>query len=339
MEEQKPILERFLLEYFQVTEMHQIDPWKFVGPVECWEPIRTVTIKSVHQGPGESFVSATKNVRNPFQGRPYDFERVNLRTWQCLSAKNGATHSVVQSNFVPKPYKRQIEQRDAMLEAAGVPRGTVLRLEPNFDSSVNQPIFQCPETDFFLSQGFCRTTGCITQDNVMNGIIKLTPELCVDLPKQVDVANLEHIMVPMEVEHYYLVPRNHVLSWMLQIDHDTRISKGMFALDMSCKDPADPHRPKFLFYVVADKTMGKLVHFFMHSWLDKVDLRPLASLGLKIEGQSVLRTSVTCNVWPQMSGDDVRSLRPTLHESITPYYEFLRREMYQKLSRPPETNE
>ena len=329
--EEKPILERYLCEYFGVQELYQIDPWKFVGPVDCWAPARDVTVRSVHTGPGVSAVQNNKKPRDPFEGREYDYTRANLRSWQCIYAQNPSSeYCCVQSNYVPNVFRAQIENQDRMLEAAGAKKGLVMRLPPKMDGAVNDPIFQSTESNWFLSRGFNRTMACIGPKNIGNGIIKLPPEVCVDLPKQAEVFRPDGIGRTIDVETYYLVPRNHIISWKLQIDEDTCKRQGMFSLNMSCMD--ENKIAHFLYHVVCDETFMTLMGQCMAHWMNKVQLQPVESLQINMDQAATIRTAVTYTVWPQMTEEMIQSLRPTLHESIRPYYKILEEQMFKKLT-------
>ncbi len=333
-------MQAFLLEKYHAKRLLDLDPWAPFRQqgVEAHAPAREVTINVDLDGPGEVFVPAEslKQPRSLFRNQPASLDQVSVTQLFVRNIKSGPkANYFVQTNFVPVAFQAAQAEQDRLHEAAGIPVRVVMRIPENKDESVLVKVHSSVPGDPVLNQGFLRSCAFLNNTNLWNGIVKVPDELRDTFPAQGEVSDPAGNREVFDVKDYYLVPPNHVLAWRLNVEDEWRRRKGFFAQEIAVVDKDNAAGGnKLLFFVVADKTLMELAAWTQDFFMNKVDLRPLTSVGFNFlpaledaQGPVRMRVNISYLCWPAMTQLQIDSMLPTLHESTLKYADILVREI------------
>jgi hypothetical protein len=178
-----------------------------------------------------------------------------------------------------------------------------------------------------LTPAFIATTGRVTLENLMNGLVWL-PEAVVQ------ASGLQ------QVKRWFLLPSNHVLAWCLGVNE-----KHRKAMDIHCQILDDGTRPaghtgpqaSIMYYCVCDMDLQSLVHGYAVSFHGKCDNRALADIGFLLSpiqltkdqalpesGSFTFRFQVSCMTWPTgMAPEIVQGIGAELDPKMLPIGTFV----------------
>lgn len=317
-------VQKFLLNHFNVAEMSEIKPY---GPlaIHCWEFARDVSMNITNR------VVEGQMPRKPWTppgvdtvglaAPSIDWDRVSVRTIAVRYARNpDPIHGCyVRLNYYPLLLAKELEQQDKMIAAAGGIPGVFMTIAPRFNGPVNEFALRSSNNNFFVSDGFVKTTACLNDRNVLNGIIELSPENSVDFAKCYNVCDETGELIGQEANNYYLIPADHVLAWKLKVFQVWQQKGGIFSQKIIVNE-------KVLYYAVPDLSFIRLYKDFVTKWCNKVDLRPLKSVGFEFVGSTVAEVdaTITYTCFPQ--GILVEQLIPSLSPDFIPYEQILHNE-------------
>lgn len=334
-------MEEFLLAHYKAKRLFDIDPWApyRANGIESWEPAREVTVSVDFEGPGEVLVDpkVSKQPRTLFRGLPASLDLISVTQLFVRNIESGPKADYyVQTNFVPVSCQKAQAEQDRLHEAAGILPRTIMRIPPSTNVDVHVRVHSSAPGDCILNQGFIRTCAFLGDTNLLNGIVRIPDSIRESLPKEAEVYDRGGNKEYFPVEHYYLVPADHVVAWKLNVEDEWRRRKGLFALEVSVTDRDNPTVVKLLFYVVADRTLYGLISWVRTNWLGQVDLRPLDTVGFNFvgfnqdsQGPVKMRATLSYMCWPTMTPDQISSLLPVVHKNMLPYSEVLMREIRQ----------
>lgn len=333
-------MEAFLLEKYQAKRLLDVDAWAPFreGRMESHEPAREVTISVDLEGPGEVFIpaEAMKQPRSLFCNQPASLEQVSVTQLFIRNIRSGPkANYFVQTNFVPAAYQAAQAEQDRLHEAAGIPVRVVMRVPENKDESVLVKVHSSVPGDPVLNQGFLRSCAFLNNTNIFHGIVKVPDELRDTFPAQGEVYDPSGNREVFDIKDFFLVPANHALAWRLNVEDEWRRRKGFFAQEIAVVDKNDPiGGNKLLFFVVADKTLFELTAWTQDAFMNKVDLRPLNSVGFNFlpvmedsQGPVQMRVNVSYLCWPAMTQQQIDSMLPMLHKTTLKYSDVLIREI------------
>lgn len=221
-----------------------------------------------------------------------------------------------------------------------------------------------------VNEFFTASLALINDVNLMNGIVQIPREVCeqVGLPvfkgvpepsngwlemqlKQLKLENRDEEYAAKErlrqqfkekfmedhadkkpINTHYLIPINHLLAWPLADDTFAErmgIKREIVQIRPPNAKPEDP--PIVLYFIVADVQFDTLVHFLKKNWFNKVDKRPLDSMGVEfvpklcreyyqdkvpasvkaVQGVISLRMYISALIPPKLTQSQINSLAPS----------------------------
>lgn len=221
-----------------------------------------------------------------------------------------------------------------------------------------------------VNEFFTASMALINDVNLMNGIVEIPREVCeqVGLPvfkgvpepsngwiemqmKQIKCENKDEEYAAKErlrqqfkdkfmedhadkkpVQKHILIPINHLLAWPLADDSFAErmgMKREIFKIRAPNADPNDPGI--VLYFIVTDIQFESMVKFLKQNWFNKVDMRPLDTVGVEfvpklnrehygdkvpasvkaVQGVCALRMYVSAFVPPTLTQAQINSLAPT----------------------------
>jgi hypothetical protein len=274
-------LVKFILDYFRVDSLQKVNP--FAGfSVPAYEAAREVT-KNVHfKGSGTLLIQGGDfQPRKPYNGLQYNLNDVSVRTMLVRYIKNPSPQKIyICKIFEPISGQKEAEAINKMLEAVGAPRGCAIEMEPNKEGQFNTFLIKENPQCIYLNEAFIRTYMHLDQQNIMNGTIKIPPEVCAqaNLPKECGVFNEQGETSVFQADYYVLIPNGHVLTWCLNIGSHRRLQKGMFALELTTNN-------KIMYFIVPNVTFDAILKSCIENFMtEKIDRRPLNQVGINVVG-------------------------------------------------------
>ena len=314
-------VQKFLLEHFKVTNLNQINPYGSLG-IHCWEFARDVSMNITNR------VVEGQAPRKPYginseapTGPTIDWDHVSVRTIAVRYARNPdpVNGCFVRLNYYPLLLAKELEQQDKMIAAAGGIPGTFMTIAPRFNGPVNELALRSSNSNFFVSDGFVKTTAWLNDKNILNGIIELSPENSVDFAKTYQVCDETGELIWQEATHYYLIPHNHVLGWKLKVFQVWQQKAGVYSQKIIVDE-------ELLYHAVPNLSFIQLYKDFVTKWCNKVDLRPLKSVGFEFVGSTVAEVDATITYTCFPLGIPVDQLIPSLSPDFIPYEQILHNE-------------
>jgi hypothetical protein len=237
------------------------------------------------------------------------------------------------------------EMLDLQAGRKNVLRGHFLEMLPNTKTDCSAYGLK-PQKEFVESQrtlvpyhiltpAFIATTGRVTLDNLVNGLVWL-PDAVVQASGLQQTLPEHKIAV---VKRWFLLPSNHVLAWCLGVNERHRKT-----MDIHCQILDDGTRPpghtgpqaSIMYYCVCDMDLQSLVHGYAVSFHGKCDNRALADIGfllspiqLKKEhalpehGTFEFRFQLSCITWPPRSPEQIQALGSELDPKMQPILTFV----------------
>lgn len=317
----------FLLNHFKVNDLNEIKPFGNLT-VHCWEFARDVTM-NVTLGPNcGSLIMEEKLPRKPYNDLPVQFDNVSIRNIAIRYARNSDTQNgcFVRLNYYPKMLAKELEQQDKMIAAAGGVPGTFMIIPPRFNGPVNEFALRSSNENFYTNEAFIKTMAYLNPENVLNGIIKLTPEQSVDFDKTYQICDESGEFITQEAEHYFLIPAEHVFSWKLRVFLIWQQKAGLFSKYINVSPKDDAGKPYLLYHAVPDDTFNRIYKSFVTFWCGKVDMRPLKSIGLEFVGTNEAEVDATITYTCFPANVPENQLIPSLPDNFIPYEQIIRRE-------------
>lgn len=340
MESKKNALEVFLLNYFKVNDIADVNPYAMLGPDAApgWKETHevTITVNLLPNGkvppPKKPQEYAPKNFNQPI-----DYNNVSVRTILIRYAKNDSDQTAyIKTDFDHISGREYSEmQRDLIAAGGGIPN-CCLVLPPKTQGP--QKVFALTEMEdcMFLHEYFIKTFLLITPKNLENGILFLQPDLCAaaGLPKNVSVFDSEQMEVFFDVDFYVLIPADgHILSWCLSVNDHWRKLKSIFALEIRVKPKDMTKEPFILYYVVPNKIYEELkkgcIERFMYN---KVDRRNLASVGLDVLPPDT-QVKASINYFCYRQNVNLDTVIPTLDKNFPPFIRIIENEVRERQMR------
>ena len=303
----------FVLSKFPgVEDIADVNPYAgFVEP-----KVKEITITKTLKGQG--FLGITSKDDNTL---------VSARTILIRYTKNPNKSQpvYVKRAFSHPAAREEDEESDRMIVAMDGIARAVLIIPPNDDSAKSVFVMKEAPNCMYLQAPFVRTCMLIDAErNLMNGIIELPPN-CPELPSEAVIFDEQKQSVSFPVDHYYLVPDRHILSWCLYVSDHWRRMRGIFALEMDVT-PKDGKKSFILYFAVADKCFERIKAACIKNFLqDKVDRRPLSSIGLETTGYAEVSATFSYMVYP--TNVDVAKIAPVLDTHFVPYAQVLQTEV------------
>ena len=214
---------------------------------------------------------------------------------------------------------QKIEQQDQLFKEAGGIKGAFLAIAPTSKEGLDVSCAPMPQLNFgYTSESFTATMALVNDQNLMNGIVELPHEVCLEAglpvyrgtPEPSD-ALLERMLDRMtltggaeekaekkatmiktlkeeweqktegkaRVKTIFMIPINHVLGWGLASEDYTR-QMGIGVEHFRFKAP-NAAEPVVLYFMVTDYVFHSLVAEFKRAFMNKVDIRPLSQVAFE----------------------------------------------------------
>lgn len=320
--EQNPLIQ-FILNIFQVDDIIKVNP--FAGfTIPTYEPAREITTNVELAGNGTLLINGEFKPRKPFNNLPYNMDDVSVRTLyiRYISNPNPQTAYICKI-FDPISGLKEAADVNKMLAAMGGPPGLAVEIPANREGRFNTFLIKENPQCIYLNDAFIKTFMHIDLTNIMNGIINVPPSVCAaaGLPK---VGIVESGSI--DIDYYVLVPKNHVLAWCLNIGEHWRIKKGWYALELTVK--TGNNVADILYFIVANKTFDLLKQGCLENFMNnKIDRRPLKSIGIKTTQNIKVDISVSFVCYPFVTPEMKSKMIPILSEDFPKYSEVIRREL------------
>jgi hypothetical protein len=225
---------------------------------------------------------------------------------------------------------------DEMCEMFGGIRGAFMAIPPTREAGVDVVATPIRMMDHhYTNEHFVKSLANITENNLMNGIVKLPREVCMAarLPVFTDTnEKLEAYIASgySPIETWYAIPEQHVLAWALLVPLYTLAEKGLVVRHYRIA-------PAMSFVLIADVSLNSVRRNFMRDWLNKVDKRPIKSIGVEVlpilnlkaseklaqqHGTVAARFSIQAQIQafasPLLTPEQSNSLMPTLSPGFPP---------------------
>lgn len=327
-------LTNYLIKLFNVKDIGKVKPFsKFKTPPH--EIGKEVTVIVTLKGNGVITVPnspGSYEPRKPHKNQKYNLEDVAPHAMIIKHVKNESNNYLNVKKLYKPIFVTEEDYTEGIIEAMGGVIGC-LNITPKFDGYKRVPIILEEGDSLYLKPSFIKTFMHINEQNIMNGIIPIHPELCglAKLPKKAQVFNKERQSIEFDVDYYVLVPYFHILAWSLRVDEQWRKYKGLFALEFTLADKGSKTY-SILYYIVANQTFDKLKSDCFKNFMDKkIDRMPLSKVGLEIvgDGKAKLSVAVSFVSFPPISDEEKSNFIPTLDNLFPPYMDTLRLELEQ----------
>jgi hypothetical protein len=308
------IIDYVLYHFPGVTDIADVDPFQGLVRPKVQEVTKTVTLI----GCGELKLA------------PNDTDTlVSARVIMIRYTKNpsDAEPVYVKRTFSHPACAEEDAEADRMLEAMGGFARAVLTIPPKDDSAKSVFIMKETPNCLYLQPAFVRTCMLIDAErNLMHGIIAVPPDVWQgELPDEAVVFDDNQQSVSFKVERYALVPWDHILAWCLKVSDHWRRMRGIFALEMDVtrKDEKDSF---VKYFAVADQSFERLKASCIANFLNnKVDKRPLNTLGIETTGYAEVAATFSYLVYPQEV--EPAKVAPVTDEHFVPYSQVLQAEV------------
>lgn len=275
-------------------------------------------------------------------------------------------------------FTEQRAEHDRMLSAGGAVRGAYMSVTPTqavgqdveMTALQRQPFGCCNEM-------FAATMGMVNESNLKNGVIEIPAAVCREarLPVyagQVVIHSEEDLISHMTqlsvgdvrgklleaakqrklkpISHWYAIPINHVLAWGLH-SAEYCAERGVRRYEFWFSPPPVPaaaaaetkegKKPDdiLLYYLVDNITYEYLLEHIRIGWMNKVDCRPLSSIGFelvplpapsrakappKVGGSVLIRSTISYMVPPKLTPEQVACFAPALYPDFPSSHEWTR---------------
>jgi len=208
------------------------------------------------------------------------------------------------------------DMQDLLFGESGGIRGAFMAVHPTTKDGEDVKRIPIYSLDYsYTHPEFVRTMSLVTEANLMNGIVEVPHNVCIEVglpvfrgypgPSPMDLAkfmgkltlkedaekertafissikaaNEETHRDDPKVDAFYAVPINHVLAWGLHSE-DYMKANGGRAEQYRFLNP-DTGEPILLYYLVADRYMDAMVEALKKTWMGKVDVRPLSDIAFE----------------------------------------------------------
>lgn len=271
----------------------------------------------------------TTPFKHPIKGHPMEHDvngrgvgvfNVTCRHYELLGPED--TLYAVRLNFYNE-YVAQLQEtreQDKMYEAAGSIRGAFAYLSPTAPGGKDIQNIPLPNLSFgYQNKQYTKTFMLLDETNLMNGIITIPFEVCVEcrlpvwrnqapepderlitsilnslkitdpeeaktkrtnLVKQMQDNFMESVKDAKKSTYFYAVPANHVMAWAY--GSEAYMAQFDFRVEQFRFVDADTKQTKLLYYLVPAVPFEESRDFFKNIMLGKVDRKPLKDLGFDL---------------------------------------------------------
>lgn len=268
-------------------------------------------------------------------------------------------------------FTEQRAEHDRMLSAGGAIRGAYMSVTPTqavgqdveMTALQRQPFGCCNEM-------FAATMGMVNESNLQNGVVEIPAAVCQQARLPVYAGNTVDDLVSQmtqlgvgeardklvetakqrklkPISHWYAIPINHVLAWGLHSaeycgERGGRRFEFWFSPPPTPVDPKEPGKKPddiLLYYLVDNVTYERLLEHMRAGWMNKVDCRPLSSIGFelvplpapsrakappKVGGSVLIRSTISYMVPPKLTPEQVACFAPALYPDFPSSHEWTR---------------
>jgi hypothetical protein len=239
------------------------------------------------------------------------------------------------------------EMLDLQAGRKNVLRGHFLEMLPNTKTDCNTYGLK-PQKEYIESQktlvpyhiltpAFISTTGRITLENLVNGLVWLPDAV-------VQASGLQQTLPEHKislVKRWFLLPANHVLAWCLGSDEKHRKTMNVHCqiLDDGTKPPGPwgtGPQASIMYYCVCDMDIQSLVHGYAVSFHGKCDNRALADMGFRLSpiqlkkehalpeyGSFSFTFQLSFMTWPSLTLEQIQALGAALDPNMQPFLTFV----------------
>jgi len=267
-----------ILEYISTTIFPGQDLYtlEVYGPnaMPCWFPCKEFSTNATTDTDNNKIVF---DKTQPRTGEQIDETKVAVRTIMLRYAENKCdTDVALRMNYIHPAFAETEKQFNDMITAAGGIGGAFAIIPKNSSGGLTCYSLKYDGKSLYLNPAFIKTLMHITEDNILNGVQTIPPEVCekAQLEKNVTVYTVGGGKTKREAECYYVVPPDHVLAWTLEMTQFQRTKHGNYALELHVKD-------RLLYYLVPDWCFMKLYNDFCINWLGKVHLISMHDLAVE----------------------------------------------------------
>ncbi len=315
----------YIKDLFKVDAIEKVKP--FINfPISAHETSREVSLSVELSGSG--ILTLPPNLkyqpRSPYKGLIYNLDDVSVRTLYIRYVK-AETDLKVCKIYNPISDQASFLEVKKIFAALGSQDIPSLQAKAGTEGPQNTYLVSESTECMYLQDAFVRTCMQIDKTNIMNGIIRI-PDQVADaarLPKVGIVFDQMRQSYEQPVEYYVLVPRKHILAWCLNIGDHLRKFKGWHAFDIALKDQ-DTRYSKILYFVVGNRTFEGLRDQCIRNFLtDKIDRRPLGSVGIKNVGTGTVNLSLTYVCFPHIDQNLKASFKPVVSKTFPKYADIL----------------
>ncbi len=217
-------------------------------------------------------------------GKNLDFTCASPRIVQLKYVKNETPQSfIVRPTFIHPTMRELMERRAKVLKAMNKVEAS-MEIKPFQNCDVQVYIQGEVDECLFLQKPFVRTFLLMNEQRLWNGIVQLPEEVraAEDIPNVVGVFTPEGLEAAEKVECFYLVPGDHVFSWLLCVDEDYLKTKGIWCKKIRIK-PVDENDAYNLFFIIPKHHLRIVFHKCMEEFINgKIDRRDLRHVGVEM---------------------------------------------------------
>jgi hypothetical protein len=305
--------------------------------VPIYEPAREVTVSFELSGGGimelggDGAAASKFHPKKPFQGLPYNLDDISITTLAVRHVKNHSSANRLQicRTFDAISNQKETEEVNRLMTAMGAPQGCAIDVGPGYDGSQGTFLIKENPQCLYVQDPFIRTCMHVNPSNLMNGIIVVPPAICAaaGLPKSGILFDGSGTSVDVPADYYYLVPGKHLLAWQLDIGEHWRRLKGFHAIEITGKSEGAKYA-EIVYFIVSNETFDRLRAQCIENFLtNKVDRRPLSSVGIRLVGEGTVTLSMTYICYPHMSPEMKAQMMPFLSPKFPLYANVLSREV------------
>lgn len=342
------VIAEFLCRFHNVSDVPYIMP--FGSRTYTWEVMRenvlqvelstpervSVDIRTPEDAGGSVFACSVGNGKllndpqpkdkfiHPIQKVPMDVDPNNVYIYN-ITARH--VKSSIPIDVAPRlnyyhtsmaALQNTVEQ-DNMFAEAGAVRGAFTVIKPTGPDGDDIECCPMPELTFaYQNRFFAQTMALVTEQNILNGIVKIPHEVCVaaNLPvwkgtiPDPEEAMITGMMKSMNIdttteqgsiqkqgfidqwktdimerfkdapksECFYAVPINHVLAWGLASE-EYMSQRGVQAEQFRYVGP--DNQAVVLYFLVQSAYFDQMLNSFKEKWLNKLDVRPLKDVAVE----------------------------------------------------------
>ncbi len=318
-------------------------------PLPAYAPAREVTVSFELSGKdglvelGHVANGAKFHPKKAFNDLPYNLNDVSITTLVVRHVKNHSTTNRMQvcRTFDPITNREEGEEANRLQVAMGVIPGCAVDVGPGFDGPQMTFLIRENPQCLYLQNPFISTCMHTDATNLMNGIIVVPPAICAlaNLPKSGILFDASGQSVDVPADYYVLVPGKHLLAWQLDIGEGYRRLKGFHAFEIVGRSDGAKYA-EIVYFVVSNQTFNRLREDCISNLLtNKVDRRPLSSVGVRIIGEGTVTLSITYICHPTMSAEMKSQLAPFLDKKFPLYADVISREIEARRMRETEERE